>query len=306
MIGITGGTGVMGRALVARFRDAGESVRVFCLPGDPGIERVRALGAEIVEGDVSRGDDVSGFCRGVDTLFHLAAVIIAFDNRVYERVNIGGTRNVLADAVREQVRHVIHVSSASVVYPRTTAYSRSKRACEALVVESGLPYTIVRPTLVYDQSGGEEFNAFLDYLAAFPVVPFIGRGAAIKRPVHVEDLIEGFVRLANSPEALYTVLNFSGAEPISMHAFAGLCLKLQGTPRKPIVSVPVWLCSMLSSVLKPFMKRPPLRWPVIAGVTQDADLDPTEAMQSIGYAPSRVTERLPACFPRKPTLSPKG
>jgi hypothetical protein len=46
------------------------------------------------------------------------------------------------------------------------------------------------------------------------------------------------------------------------------------------------------------MKRPPLRWQVIAGMTQDADLDPSEARRDLGYRPSNVRERLPACFPR--------
>lgn len=299
MIVITGGTGVMGRELVKRFTGRGERVRVFCLPNDPGAPAARELGAEVREGDISRPDDVAGLCEGATTVYHLAAVIIAFDDAVYERVNVGGTRSIVADAARHNVAHLVHVSSASVVYPKTTAYSRSKRRCEEIVEKSGLRYTIVRPTLVYDEYGGEEFNAFLSYLTRFPVVPFIGGGGAVKRPVHVEDIIDGLVRLHGNEQAYGKRYNFSGAERITMRELARLCLGLQGREHKPILALPVWLCRALAATMKLFMRRPPLRWPVIAGVTQDADLDPASAQQEIGYHPSRVSEKLPSCFPRR-------
>jgi hypothetical protein len=97
------------------------------------------------------------------------------------------------------------------------------------------------------------------------------------------------------------VYNLSGAEPISMRDFARLCLTLLGRERKPVVSVPVWACRVLAAVMKVVMKRPPLRWPVIAGVTQDADLDPAGAMADLGYRPARVSERLPRCFAERHT-----
>ncbi len=298
MIAITGGAGVMGTELVKRFRAAGEQVRVVTLPGDPGATRVESLGAEVWSADVADAASMSGVCDGVHTVYHLAAVIVAFDNRVYERVNVGGTAVVLAEAAAAGVGHVVHVSSASVVYPKTTAYSRSKREAERLVRESGVPYTIVRPTLVYAERGGEEFEQFLDYLRRFPVVPFIGRGAARKRPVYVEDVIAGLAAIRACDAARGKVYNLSGGEAITIREFARLCLELMGRKGVPIVTVPVWACHVVSAVMGAVMRRPPLRWPVIAGVTQDADLDPSEAMRELGYSPRKVSERLPACFPR--------
>lgn len=299
MVLITGGTGVMGSALVKRLLAKGERVRVLTLPGDPQASRVEAMGAEIRYGDVSDESAMHGICEGVDTVYHLAAIIIAFDPTLYEKINVGGTRNVLSEAKRNGVSHFIHISSASVVYRRPTAYSLSKRVCEKLVRDSGIPYTIVRPTLVYDKGrGAEEFDSFLAYLDAFPIVPFIGKGTAVKRPVFVEDIIDGLVAIHGNPKARGNLYNLSGGEPITMEAFARLCLALQGNGAKKIVHLPVWLCIALSKVMKYLMKKPPLRWPVIAGVIQDADLDPSEAERDLGYHPSDVSEQLPCCFPR--------
>jgi len=295
---VTGGTGVMGGELVKRLCADGHAVRVLTLPGDANASRVKDWGAEVRFGNIANKADTQGLCDGVDTVYHLAAIIIAFDDSLYRTVNVEGTRNVIEAAQAAGVRHFIYVSSASVVYPMPTPYSLSKQECERIVRQSGLRYTIARPTLVYDRRGGQEFDMFLEYLKRFPVVPFIGSGRAIKRPVYAGDIVEGLSALHGKAAAYGKTYNFSGAERISMIDFARLCLALMGEGGKPVVHVPVWMCKILASLMDVVMKRPPLRWPVIAGVIQDADLDPSEAMKDLGYNPARLTVKLPQCFPR--------
>jgi len=298
MILVTGGTGIMGSELVRKLASLGNAMRVLTLPDDPFISRLEGLNIEIVYGDVSRIKDLGGICDGVDTVYHLAAVIVTNDDRQYQRINVGGTANLLHEAMKAGVKHFIYISSASVVYPRTTAYSRSKGDCERMVKKSGLNFTIIRPTLVYDKRGGQEYNMFLDYLRKFPIVPFIGNGNAVKRPVSVSAIINGLVALCKNTKAYGKTLNFSGDEAISIREFARLSLRLLGQ-RKLIVSIPVIMCHAIALCMRLCMKNPPLRWPVIAGITQDANLDPTEAKEIAGFAPEKVTEELPRCFPRE-------
>jgi NADH dehydrogenase len=289
----------MGRVLVETLINRGHKVRVLTLPGDPNASRVEQYGAEVRYGDIGNREDLKGMCEGVEVVYHLAAVIIAYDNAVYQRINVEGTRYCVEEAQRAGVKHFIYVSSASVVYPKSTRYSRSKQTAERIVSHSNLNHTIVRPTLVYAQRGGQEFDLFLNYLRSFPIVPFIGKGQALKRPVHVEDIIEGLLRLPANATAYGKTYNFSGGEVISMIDFARLCLRLMGMERKPILRIPVGVCMVLSAVAGVLIRRSPLRWPVIAGVTQDANLDPIEANRDLGYAPVGVREKLPECFPRK-------
>jgi NADH dehydrogenase len=130
---VTGAAGVMGVRLVKRLLDAGWRVRALVLPGDRLRSRVEALSAEIREGDVSDAASLAGLCAGVDTVYHLAAVIISHDRSVFRRVNRDGTANVVAEAVRGGVRHFVYVSSASVIYPRRTPYAESKLEAEHVV-----------------------------------------------------------------------------------------------------------------------------------------------------------------------------
>lgn len=296
---ITGGTGNIGSALVRRLVDSGYKIRVLALPEDPLKCHIDNTGVEFFYGDISNKSSLTDVCTGIDTVLHLAAVLLSDDDSVFDKVNIEGTQNILNVARQNNVKHFIHVSSASVVYPRTTPYSLSKRVAERLVKESGVPWTIVRPTLVYSENGGLEFNMFLDYLVKFPVIPFIGSGQALKRPVFVGDLIDAFMRLAAIPEGTGKIYNFSGKNAISMIDFARLCLLLSGSEDKFIVNIPEWLCIIAARLMKKYMKNPPLKWNMIAGVVQDADLDPSQTINDLGYEPHDLVEQLRKCFPRK-------
>jgi nucleoside-diphosphate-sugar epimerase len=283
----------MGRRLVRGLIEQGNRVRVLDRPGT----RLDGEDAELLHGDVTDPASLAGVFDGVDTVFHLAAILIAYDPNAFERVNVGGTRNVLQAAQAAGVKHFIMVSSASVVYPKTTVYSRSKRECERIVREQkGMQWTIVRPTLAYNEHGGEEFRMFLDYLRKYPVVPFIGRGRALKNPVHVDDLMHGFLAVVGNPVAYGKTYNFSGGEEISIWDLAHLMLKHQRIS-KPFVPLPVPLCTAAARLLEGRMARPPLTWNVIAGVTQDANLDNSDARRDLGYAPIGIHEGLERCFP---------
>lgn len=296
---VTGGTGSLGSVLVRQLLERGHALRVFTLPADRNAKTLRKMGVDIRYGNVSDEASVRNICDGVETVLHCAAVIITPDEQLYRSVNAGGTRNVVNEAVRAGVSHFVHVSSASVLYPKTTPYSISKRLAERFVRESGLSHTIVRPTLVYGKRGGQEFDMFLAYLKRFPVVPFIGTGSALKRPVFVDDLVNGLFTLACRDTGNGKVYNFSGGSAVSMLDFARLCLVLMGKGSRPVVCLPVFFCAALAALLKRIMADPPLRWSVIAGITQDANLDPSEAMRDLGYAPAGVEQKLPACFPRE-------
>jgi len=297
---ITGAAGVMGARLTARLRKAGWSVRALVMPGDPLRSRVERLGCEVVEGDVSDPSTLRGVCDGVEQVFHLAAVIISHDPSVFERVNRNGTANMVTEARRSKVGHFVYVSSASVTYPRRTRYAESKLEAERIVENAGLPYTIVRPTLVYERGGGQELMMFLDYLKRFPIVPFIGSGAALKRPVWSEDVVDGLERLAGAAIARGKTYNFSGGEAISMRELAELLLRYHDRPRL-LLPVPVWACRALAATLAVFMQKPPLTSSAIAGIVNDANLDPSEAMRDLGYAPLGVRAGFQHCFSEAPT-----
>jgi nucleoside-diphosphate-sugar epimerase len=298
MILVTGGAGVLGSRLVQRLVAKGRSVRVLTLPGDPNLGRLDGIGCEVVFGDVAEAETLKDAFAGVDTVYHLAAVIIARDPAVYDRVNVGGTRNMAEASVRTGVRHFIFVSSASVVDPASSAYARSKWEAERIVSSRlGPASTIVRPTLIYEREGGQEFMLFLDSLRKFPVVPFIGRGRGRKNPVDAEDIVRGLAAVEGNPRTRGRVYNLSGGETVTIRELARLTLRQLGL-RKPILTIPLPVCRAAAFLMERTMADPPLTRYAISRIVADADLDNGPARRDLGYDPIGIRAGLAKYFPR--------
>ncbi len=296
LILVTGGLGVMGATFVKGLLLRGFKVRVLD-NSDRFKSRLDGLDVDIRIADVTKPETMKTVFEGVRTIFHLAAILISKDSSLYEKINVGGTRNVIAASKDAGVKHFVLVSSASVTYAHTTPYSLSKRKTEQLIKDqTTMKWTIVRPTLAYNESGGEEFNMFADYLKKFPVVPFIGAGKALKRPVHCDDLMKGFLAIPGNPKTYGKTYSFSGGEAIAIRDMAKLILKHVGKP-KPFLTIPIPVCRLIASFAVGFQAKPILTWAAIAGVMQDANLDNTEARADLGYQPISFSEGLQRSYP---------
>jgi len=297
MILVTGGLGVMGTTLVKGLLEKGNQVRVIDIPNHPHKDRLAGTDAEIVYGDITKPETIAAAFEGVDTIYHLAAILLSPDPTRFETINVGGTRNMIEGGIRCGAKHFILVSSISVTYPYTTPYSLSKRATESLIKEQDkMAYTIIRPTLAYNSYGGEEFMMYLDYLRKFPVVPFIGNGRARKNPVHVDDMMKGFLAVANNPKAYGKTYAFSGSEEISIKDLGILMLKHQGI-KKSFIHLPVPVCEIIAAGMRATMKKPPLSKNAIAGISQEANPDWSQAREDLGYNPIGITEGMERSFP---------
>jgi nucleoside-diphosphate-sugar epimerase len=297
MILVTGGAGVVGSRLVKKLADRGNKVRVLALPGDPAIDNLRDIDCEVFVGDVADPSTLAQVCNSVETVYHLAAIIITNDPARYRTVNVNGTRNMLNCALATGVKHFILVSSAAALDPASSPYAVSKKEAEAiLLAQDKMQTTIVRPTLIYEQGGGQEFMMFWNYLQKYPVIPFVGRGQAMKNPVYAEDLIAGLVEIAGNEKTFGKMYHFSGGQEIPMIDLVRLMLRHQGS-KKPIICVPLFLCRLLAWFFGRVSKKPPLTAYSISRIEAEANPDNTEASNDLGYNPIPVSRGLQICYP---------
>lgn len=279
----------MGLRLTKTLIERGHAVRALCLPGDPAAERARAAGAETAFADIGDPASLASALAGVRVVFHLAAVLLSPGKpEVFRRVNAEGTRNLVAAAEAAGVGHFIYVSSISVAYPKGNAYARSKARGEAFVKAARIPWTIVRPTLAYEDGGAAEFMAFVRHLERGRAVWLPAGGRARKNPVHVEDLAAGFAALPGNAVAYGKTYVFSGAGSISLREMADLLLAHMGRP-KPVHALPAWLCLFAVcaawTASKLTGKPPFFTWQTYTGLVQDADFPCDPARADLGYAP---------------------
>lgn len=146
---VTGGTGVLGHALVPRLLDAGYTVRIMSRrpsaqrPGD-GYDAVEwATG--VLADDIGVADAVAA----VDTIIHAAS-----DAAPRSRADVDGTRNLVHAAASAGVTHLLYVSIIG-VDRNPFFYYRKKLAAEAIVAQGGVPWTILRAA---------QFHGFIDFL----------------------------------------------------------------------------------------------------------------------------------------------
>jgi len=283
---VTGGAGVVGKALCRELLARDVCVRVLVLPGDTQAGFLPE-GVEVFYGDVSDADSIRDAFVGVDLVYHLAAILLSTKPGAFERINAGGTRNVVAAAQAAHVKRLVYVSSISVTYPVLTEYGKSKLAGESYVKNSGLEWTIVRPTLVISSpigTGGIEFNMFVSYVKRFPVYFMPGGGKCLKRPVKSTDLVKGIALAGLSEHAVGKTYALAGETVLSMADMAKAVLKQAGK-RHCMIPLPWWISKKLA-VLKSWIGgRPVTAEQALAGFLYDAAPDIENAKADLGYEP---------------------
>lgn len=112
-VAVTGGSGVVGRAVIRHLVADGHHVRALARSGSA-ADTVAAMGAEPHPGDLLEADSLAPLVRGRDWVFNVAGVnrMCVKDGSLMERVNVSGVRNVVAACRREGVGRLIHTSSA--------------------------------------------------------------------------------------------------------------------------------------------------------------------------------------------------
>jgi 2-alkyl-3-oxoalkanoate reductase len=111
---VTGGGGFLGGYIVEALVARGDRVRSF---GRGDYPQLRAQGAEVVRGDIRDRDAVAAACKGIDCVFHTAAMPgISMRSRVYDEINRMGTENVLVGSRAAGVPRLVYTSSPSIVF----------------------------------------------------------------------------------------------------------------------------------------------------------------------------------------------
>ncbi len=286
---VTGGAGVVGKALCRELLSRGVCVRVLTLPGDS-LASTLPSEVEVFYGNVTDSKSMEKSFEGVDVVFHLAAILLSTKKGSFDRINAVGTRNVVQLAVKAGVKRLLYVSSISVTYPVLTEYGQSKLKGESYVKESGsqgLAWTIVRPTLVVEESligGGIEFKMFANYVKKLPLYFLPGGGKCLKRPVRSTDLVQGIALAGLSEKAVGKTYALAGSRVLSMAQMAEVVLERAGLNHR-MVALP-WGLSRKLAVLKSWIGgKPVTAEQALAGFLYDAAPSIKDAEVDLDYHP---------------------
>lgn len=220
MVLLTGGTGFIGREVIRQLTQAGHRVRLVARRPERAAALAEQYDCEVVAGDVLDPASLQRAMVGVDAVVHLVGIIHETPRVSFESAHTQATANVLAAARAAGVRRYVHMSALGTRPGAVSRYHRSKWEAEELVRQSGLDWTILRPSLVYGPG-----DRSLNVLAAFMRAPLdfwncysfpnLGGGTAQVQPVAVEEVALAFVRALSNAAALGRTYDLCGPAPIT-------------------------------------------------------------------------------------------
>jgi dihydroflavonol-4-reductase len=304
---VTGATGFTGGHLARHLAGAGHSVAALVRPKS--VERAAGLQSAAVEirvGDLTDKSAVARAAAGCEVVYHIAATYREAGQlqSAYARVNVDGTKNVLAAALAAGVRRVVHCSTGGVhghierppadetaPFAPGDVYQRTKLEAERFAAAFGrgrnLEVVIARPIGIYGPGD-------LRFLKMFRGIargrfPILGRGDVFYHLTYIDDLVRGFQLCGEIPAAAGREYLLAGPEYTTLKELVHLIaeeLRVR-PPRLRFPVWPVWLAgAVCEAVCVPVGIQPPLFRRRVDFYRKSRAFDTSRARRELGYNPT--------------------
>jgi uncharacterized protein YbjT (DUF2867 family) len=233
---IIGGTGMLGLPVARRLKEDGFEVTI--LTTNPEAARARLGSAfELVRGDVTDGESLREPMAGMDFVY--LSLNSQLDKRLYEQIEIGGTANAARIAAESGVKRIGMISGASSHGKEEgVIYLDAKVKAEKAVIDSGVPYTVMRPSWFFESLPGFVQGGRAGVL---------GKQPHLRGWLAAEDYAVQVSRAFRTDEAANKCFYNLGPEPLTvMEAVEQFCARFY--PELTPKSVPFAMASMMAAL----------------------------------------------------------
>ncbi|HET7703853.1 MAG TPA: NAD(P)H-binding protein, partial [Candidatus Limnocylindrales bacterium] len=230
---------------------------------------------EIRPADVQTGDGLVEALRGVDAL----AIALAFRNSPIEsprkhqtflEVDAEGTERLIAAAREAGVPRVVYISGAGAAPDAKRHWFRAKWRAEEAVRDSGLTWTIIRPTWIFGPRD-VSLNRFVGFARRLFSVPMTNTGSQLLAPVFVDDAAALAADALVADAAANQVFELGGPETLKMREIIATALRVAGL-RRPIIPGPTPLIKLMAVPLS-WLPSPLLTPAAVDFINQPATVD---------------------------------
>ncbi|HEY8601367.1 MAG TPA: NAD-dependent epimerase/dehydratase family protein [Thermomicrobiales bacterium] len=275
---VTGATGFTGSRVVPLLIERGYGVRCFVRPsGDRERIRVAPGAVEWAAGDLADPASLRRALTGVDALVNIASLGFGHAPGIVEAARAAG------------VRRAIFVGTTA-IFTNLNAPSKAVRtAAEETIRESGLDWTLVRPTMIYGGPDDRNIARLIRYLRRAPVIPIFGDGRSLQQPVYVGDVARALVEALAAPVAIGQAYNVSGAAPLTYNeVIATVCAML--SRRVGVIHLPAGAIIRALGVAERLPIPLPIKAEQVLRLNEDKAFDHAPAARDMGYQPRTFRE----------------
>jgi uncharacterized protein YbjT (DUF2867 family)/membrane protease YdiL (CAAX protease family) len=269
---VVGGTGFLGRHVVAALQAAGWSVRSLS----------RRTGFNALN------PDPESF-RGADVVVNLAGIKRPEGDQTFESVHVELVRNLVAAMKAAEVRRLVHISVVVARPAPELPYHDTKWRGEEIVRTSGLDYIILRPGVIYGV-GDDMLSHLALMIRTAPYFPIVGRGTSPMRPVDARDVAAAVVAAASAATApssgkTYDIVGPQRMELRDVVRTVAEALNLQTR----IIPTPVMFMRVAAGVMETVMAKPLSTRAQVAMLIEGLDGDPGPARQDLNLSTAPFT-----------------
>jgi len=258
IVGVTGGTGFIGKSLILRHIQEGDDVRL--LSRNLGHESKLSKSVKYYRGDLTgKSSDLIDFVDGIDILYHCAGEINN-QGKMHD-LHVTGTIN-LSEAASGKIGHWVQLSSVGVygfhsggIITEETPlnpvgiYEASKAESDQIVISTsqkgGFSYSILRPSNVYGPGMSNQSLFQMISMIKKRLFFFIGEPGAVMNYIHVDNVADALIRCGNLPAAKNRIYNLS--DSCTIEHFVSIISDELNLP-KPKLRLPEWPIRRVSSL----------------------------------------------------------
>ncbi len=266
---IFGGSGFIGRYVVARLADRGWTIRVAVRhPRQANFLKPLGNVGQIVpiRARLQSDEEVAAAVQGVDAVINLVGILAESGKQSFDAVQHQGAKRIAAAAAEAGISRFVQISAIGADPRAESAYARSKGLGEQAVRQAVPQAVILRPSIVFGPEDGF-FNRFAAMARLAPALPLIGGGKTRFQPVYVGDVADAAVAALEREDAPGRTFELGGPHVYSFKELLQLLLK---TIRRKRLLVPVpWSLAYLQGGVLQLLPDPPLTRDQVKLLEQD-------------------------------------
>lgn len=279
---LTGAAGLVGQNLIVELKAQGYT-RLVAI--DKHAHNLAILGrlhpeVERIEADLAEPGDWEQSFAGASCVVQLHAQITGKYTELFTRNNIDASRRVLDACQRHQVPYLVHISSSVVNSVADDDYTSTKKAQEALVVQSGLRHCVLRPTLMFGWFDPKHLGWLSRFMARTPLFPIPGDGKFMRQPLYERDFCRCIVRcIEREPDGeIYDVVGDTRVDYVDI---IRTIKRVKGL-RTRIVHIPIGFFAFLLRTYALFSNKPPFTADQLKALSAGDDFKGVDTWQVFG------------------------
>jgi nucleoside-diphosphate-sugar epimerase len=254
---LPGGAGLVGQNLVARLIARGYSNIVILDKHEANLKILKKMHPSIIveNANISRPGPWQSHFSGADIVVMLQAQIGGLFYEEFVDNNVTSTKLILDLVKSKNIPYLIHISSSVVESVADDFYTRSKIEQEKIVLESGIPCPILRPTLMFGWFDRKHLGWLARLMQKIPVFPIPGDGKFMRQPLYVGDFC-GVIISCIENRIPAGIFNVSGHQKIDYIDMIRIIKRVTGA-RAAIMKIPYGFFYSLLWIWALFDKKPP-------------------------------------------------